>query len=143
MVCSWIASRTSTVPHGFGFIKDRWHVAGFESHGFSAVPGPAGQWEVRNIELVSLLLHDQPEVYLSDRLPGDEENTRHAEHAPLDQFERFGLVRLERGEDLFISAVGGRTADARRIRSPEAVRGLPPPEHGGPAGGVLVQPEAW
>ena len=92
-------------PSGFGFIKDRWHVAGFESHRFSAVPGPAGQWEVRNIELVSLLLHDQPEVYVSDRMP-EMKKAHETPTRPLDRFERFGLDELERGEDLFISEAG-------------------------------------
>ena len=34
-------------PRGFGYIKDRRHVAGFETHRFSQVPAPAERWKVR------------------------------------------------------------------------------------------------
>lgn len=89
----------------FGFLKDRRHVAGFESHRFGGIPGPAERWSVRRLELVSLLLHDEPAVYDSDHLPQMRE-TRDMPTRPLDRFERFGLDRLRRGEDLFIAKVG-------------------------------------
>jgi hypothetical protein len=89
-------------PRGFGYIKDRRHVAGFETHRFSQVPAPANRWTVRTLELVSLLLHDEPEVYVSDHLPRMErlhgQPTR-----PLDRFERYGLDALGQGEDMFVS----------------------------------------
>ena len=56
-------------PEGFGYFQDRRHVGGFESHRFSEVPGPAESWKVERLELVSLLLHDVPVVYVSDKLP--------------------------------------------------------------------------
>jgi hypothetical protein len=43
-------------PKGFGYIKDRQHVAGFQSHGFSKIP-KGGEVEVARLELVSLLMH--------------------------------------------------------------------------------------
>ena len=91
---------------------------------------------------MSLLLHDQPEVYVSDRLP-EMKKTHDTPTRPLDRFERFGLDELERGEDLFISEAGDGLRMLGAVRSALSVRGLPRRGQGGPAGGVLVQPEAW
>ena len=41
-------------PRGFGYVKSRREVAGFQSHGFSKVPDPAGEWKVASLELVGL-----------------------------------------------------------------------------------------
>jgi hypothetical protein len=90
-------------PRGFGYFKDRRHVAGFVPHRFGgAVPGPADRWKVQRLELVSLLLHDEPAVYVSERLPAMDGMHR-TPTRPLDRFERFGLEALKRGEDLFVS----------------------------------------
>ncbi len=90
---------------GFGFARDRRHVAGFETHRFSEVPRPTKHWEVQTIELVSLLLHDPPEVYVSDHLP--QMDAMHGTPTrPSDRFERVGLDTLRRGEDLFYSESG-------------------------------------
>ncbi len=90
---------------GFGYIRDHRHVAGFETHRFSEVPRPKTRWEVQTIELVSLLLHVPPEVYVSDHLP--QMDAMHATPTRLlDGFERSGLETLRRGEDLFISESG-------------------------------------
>jgi len=55
-------------PKGFGYVKDRQRVAGFQSHRFRKIP-EAKEVEVARLELVSLLMHKEPSVYLSDRLP--------------------------------------------------------------------------
>ena len=88
-------------PEGFGYFQDRRHVAGFESHRFSEVPGPAQNWKVERLELVSLLLHDVPAVYVSDKLPAmngaRKQPTRH-----LDPFETLGLYALRAGRELYV-----------------------------------------
>jgi hypothetical protein len=90
---------------GFGYTRDGRHVAGFETHRFSEVPRPKTRWEVQTIDLVSLLLHDPPEVYVSDHLP--QMDAMHGTPTrPPDRFERAGLETLRRGEDLFISESG-------------------------------------
>ena len=86
-------------PKGFGYFKDRRHVAGFESHRFSRVPEPANRWKLQALELVSLLLHDEPRVYVSDRLP-EMDRMHGTPTRPLDRFERFALDRLRQGEDI-------------------------------------------
>jgi hypothetical protein len=90
-------------PRGFGYVKDRRHVAGFDTHRFSRVPEPAEHWRVQTLELVSVLLHDEPVVYVSDHLPRMEPRAGVATR-PLDRFERYSLGSLRQGEDLFIAA---------------------------------------
>jgi hypothetical protein len=90
-------------PSGFGYIKDRRHVTGFETHRFGQVPAPAKRWTVQTLELVSLLLNVEPAVYVSDHLPKMEPH-RDVPIRPLDRFERFGLGNLRHGEDLFIAS---------------------------------------
>ena len=114
--CWTRVSSTSSIPEGFGYLKDRRHVAGFVSHRFSQVPEPARRWRVQTLDLVSLLLHDEPRVYVSDHLPamGKPHNTP---TRPLDRFERFGLETLERGEDLFVSEAEGGLRMLGAVRS--------------------------
>ncbi|WZP00817.1 hypothetical protein EP7_002471 [Isosphaeraceae bacterium EP7] len=88
-----------------GLIKDRRHVAGFEPHKFSQIPDGADHWAVRNIELVGLLLHDEPVAYVSDHLP-KMDKLHNAPTRPLDRFESYGLESLRQGEDI-VSARDG------------------------------------
>jgi hypothetical protein len=119
-------------PFSFGYVRDRRHVAGFESHQFSEVPKPPEQWKLQTVELVSLLLHDEPLVYVSDRLP----SMSHADDLPsrpLNEFEDFGLHALRNGDDLFTSreADGVRMLGAIRSAKQCAVC------HGGSRGDLL------
>lgn len=86
-------------PEGFGYVKDRKHVAGFQSHGFTKVPEAADEWKVATVDLVGLLLHDKPVVYVSEKLPRMED-LRGAPTRPLDPFEAAGLAALQKGADL-------------------------------------------
>jgi hypothetical protein len=87
---------------GFGYFKDRRHVSGFQPHEFSEVPSPANRWKLQTLELISLLLHDEPEVYVSTNLP--RMNKLHdVPTRPLDGFESFALSQLRTGEDVFTS----------------------------------------
>jgi hypothetical protein len=109
---------------GFGYFKDRRHVAGFVPHRFREVPSPrAGvrqpesapansgstetpeRWKVRTLDLLGLLMHEKPVVYVSERLPRMDE-LRTAPTRPLDQFEMLGLSVLRGGDDLFASRDG-------------------------------------
>jgi hypothetical protein len=109
---------------GFGYVKDRRHVAGFLPHQFREVPSltagterqnnielssgianAAHRWKVRTLDLVGLLLHDAPVVYVSNELPRMDK-LRGAPTRPLDKFETLGLSVLHRGEDLFTSRDG-------------------------------------
>jgi len=88
-------------PSGFGHIKDRRHVAGFEPHQFSQVPQPTERWAVEQLDLISLLLHEKPVAYVSAKLPKMDE-LRGAPTRQLDEVEAEGLQALRNGEDLFV-----------------------------------------
>jgi len=81
-----------------GYVQDREHVVGFEPHGFSRRPSLRA-WQVQRVELVSLLKHDTPVVYVSDFLPKMDE-LKSAAVRPLDSFERQSLTKLRMGEDV-------------------------------------------
>ncbi len=91
-----------------GYVKDRDHVAGFQSHRFTKMPEPSvppneppSSWKVVRVELVSLLKHETPVAYVSKNLPQMDE-LRDAPTRPLDDFERQSIVRLRADEDVAI-----------------------------------------
>jgi hypothetical protein len=119
-------------PGGFGFVKDRAHVAGFQPHRFDDVPSLSEEWKLQTLDLVGLVVHADPVAYVSDNLPRMDE-LRSAPTRSLDDFEAAGLVELRRGEDLYVRD----GTDARRMLG--AVRGVKQclPCHGGERGDLL------
>ena len=87
-------------PEGFGYVKARERVFGFLPHRFTLRPRFDGAWRFRTLELVSLLKHAAPAVYVSDNLPRMSE-LRHAATRPLDAFEAAALPRLAK-DDLVV-----------------------------------------
>lgn len=94
----------------FGLVKDRDHVAGFAPHAFTRLPRmeeqssgwleePTEQWAVQRLELVSLLKHPAPRVYVSESLPRMDKLTQ-VQTRELNPFEQRGLEELYRGETL-------------------------------------------
>jgi hypothetical protein len=106
-------------PDGFGYVRDRDHVAGFLSHRLSRVPeihraAETGDppedtepWLTRSVELVSLLKHDQPMVYVAKYLPNMDQ-LRDAAVRPLDGFEQRTLAKLRAGDDVVVETAGDR-----------------------------------
>ena len=103
------------MPRSFGYIKSREQVAGFLSHGF-AVPPPLIKpitrpehrkdkeiWAMHRLELVSLLKHDKPVVYISRNLPNMEELKKVKTRA-LNSFEKSALQRLQNGDNVISQA---------------------------------------
>jgi hypothetical protein len=87
-------------PRGFGYVSDREHVVGFESHRFNELPETYNQrWRTYRVELVSLLKHDRPMVYVSKHLPAMSE-LQNAPVRPLDEFEERGLAILRSGHEI-------------------------------------------
>jgi hypothetical protein len=95
--------------NGFGFFKDRQHVAGFQPHQVSE-PRAAQGWVLQTLDLVGLVRHDEPVAYVSNHLPRMDE-LRAAPTRPLDAFEAAGLAALRRGDLLFAR----RAADDLRL----------------------------
>jgi hypothetical protein len=145
-------------PRYLGFAKDRDHVAGFRPHGFRPAllfaaitpfsPGwnqfdprsirqePTDErektkplWQLRRLELVSLLNFDKPAVYVSDRLPSMKK-ARQLSTRPLDAFESTALPSLQAGEDIVpvidgeqLRVLGSIRAGERCVKCHAADRG--------------------
>jgi hypothetical protein len=95
---------------GFGVVRDRRHVIGFQPHGFSRSPAPPRALVLRRLDLIGLVMHEEPVAYISDKLPSME-ILAEATTRPLDDFEKAGLRALQWREDLFIR----KTADIERL----------------------------
>ncbi len=119
-------------PAGFGYVKDRRHVAGFEGHRFGEVPGSWGRWELQTLELVGLLVADEPRIYVSDHLPRMD-GQRDVPTRPLDPFEAVGLETIRGGDDLLIARDGATTRMLGAIRSLKQCVAC----HGGERGDLL------
>lgn len=117
-------------PDRFGYIRNRDEIAGFVSHRLSRMPGGvvaskhdvwlldhrhvdpmqrdewidpndehSTQWMVKRLNLVSLLRFKKPMVYLTEHLPRLD-LLQEVSIRELDDFERTGLKRLLRKQDL-------------------------------------------
>jgi hypothetical protein len=102
---------------GFGYFKDKAHVAGFQPHQFHELPTlEEPRWELRDLELVSLLKFDEPAVYITEHLPRMDE-LRDAPTRPLDAFEIASLRSLRDGEDLIVDSTPNRIRMLGSIRA--------------------------
>ncbi len=118
-------------PVGFGFMKDRRNVAGFQAHQFNELV-EAKPWKVLRIELVGLLLDDRPRVYVTADLPRMQE-IRGVPTRSLDAFESAGLEKLYAGDTLFIGDASDGVRMLGAIHSvPQCVKC-----HGGERGDLL------
>ena len=106
-------------PDRFGYVRSREQVAGFEPHHFSQLPAPdksEPRWRTVRVELVSLLKHDRPMVYVSKNLPRMDE-LRNAPVRPLDAFEQTALAALEHGEEVVSQTHGDRLRMLGAVRA--------------------------
>jgi len=119
---------------GFGYVPSREsaeapfgdlsRVMGFQPHAFRKPPGirraPGTQatWLIDRLELVSLLKHSEPAVYISKHLPRMDE-LREATTRPLSDFESQALPKLQAGEDLVVDPQPG---EIRMLGAVRAVR---------------------
>jgi hypothetical protein len=94
-------------PERIGYVVDRDHVAGFQSHQFVNSPElllgeeHRQEWHVTQLELVSLLKYNEPGVYVSRHLPRMDE-LKDAPRRPLNAFEGQALKSLRHQEDLIV-----------------------------------------
>jgi len=111
-----IGSHRFLDPMTFGHVKDRTNVSGFLAHHIRHSLGelqtdPQGRskerWVLQRLELVSLLKHDTPQVYLSDALPRMDD-LKTAKTRDLNAFEDSALKAMARGEDLVAEASTNR-----------------------------------
>jgi hypothetical protein len=121
-----------------GHVKERRNVAGFRSHQFyskpdlnTMMPGifPRAEekdrkerWQLSRLELVSLLKHDTPLVYVSEHLPRMDD-ARKGKTRPLTDFEKRSLEDLEKGEDLVTAATANHIAMLGSLRASQQCLG--------------------
>lgn len=103
-----------------GYVRNRKEVAGFESHGFSnletsGVP-KSDRWQISRLELVGLLRHDEPRVYVSSTLPQMDELEK-IPHRPLNPFEKASLPKLQFSDDLVFNSSGNRIVMLGAVRA--------------------------
>jgi len=117
---------------GFGYLRSRREVAGFVPHAFEGEPRPAKPYALERLELVGLVRHAEPAVYVSEFLPRmtelDAVTTR-----PADGFEATALNRLAAGEDLVAVTTGPKVRLLGAIRNMAACVEC----HGGRRGDLL------
>jgi hypothetical protein len=118
-------------PPGFGYFRDLRHVAGFQEHQFSRAP-KVEHWRLQTLDLVGLVLHEGPVVYVSDHLPRMDE-LRGAPTRPPDEFEAGGLKALRGGEDLYLRAGADAGRALGAVRSMKQCLSC----HGGQRGDLL------
>lgn len=94
----------------FGYVdKDR-RARGFQPHAFRRLPndinGPEShvRWRLAKLELVSLLKHQPPAVYVSKNLPAMDE-LKQVPTRPLDEFETQSIIKLRQTEDIVVDTV--------------------------------------
>jgi len=84
---------------------------------------PLSRWLIARLELVSLLKHESPRVYVSKHLPRMQDLAKpEVPTRALDPFERVALQRLIRGEQLVVAAEGNRIFMLGAIRALEQCR---------------------
>jgi hypothetical protein len=119
-------------PDSLGYAKEG-KVAGFDPHKFRHEPfmhdlkllkhdpkeAAKEHWVLKKLELVSLLKHDKPAVYVSDELPRME-NLKNATTRPLDGFEAAALKQLQAGEDVVTDASLNRIRMLGSLRANKA-----------------------
>ncbi|MDB5337616.1 MAG: hypothetical protein JWN70_3235 [Planctomycetaceae bacterium] len=101
-------SITNFVPlNSLGGVNDRLEAWGFQSHAFRLAPEKmdtrieATGWMLARLELVSLLKHQPPAVYVSEHLPAMDE-LRDAPTRAVTRFESDALAKLVAGEELIL-----------------------------------------
>lgn len=109
-----MARRNFVLPRSFGHVESVDRTPGFVPHGMASHPHshspsdaaqpskpgmPPETWKIARLELVSLLKHDGPRVYLSEHLPNMKE-LKGAKTRELNAFETSALEKLAAGEEL-------------------------------------------
>ena len=109
-------------PETFGYVAAPKTVAGFEPHALRTVrqaTEPRDElfdWEISRLELVSLLRHNPPRVYVSEEMPAMDQLTEYP-HRELNEFESASLPQLVSQEDLVIKRIADRMVMLGSLRA--------------------------
>jgi hypothetical protein len=89
------------------------HQLGTEPYGMDYTPWlPDKTWQVATVELIGLLAHPKPTVYMTVNLPRMDEAKTAAIRNP-DEFEAAGLKAVAAGEELYLGT--GKTEKVLRV----------------------------
>jgi hypothetical protein len=83
------------------------------------LPRDINSWDLNRLELVSLLMHDEFRVYVSENFPKMEE-LKSAETRPLDSFEFLSLGKLFQSEDVVIESTQNRIRMLGALRAQDS-----------------------
>jgi hypothetical protein len=119
-------------PDGFGYVKSREQVAGFEPHRMTESPAPPKPLKLRALDLIGLFVRPEPTAYVSANLPRMDE-LRAAPARPLTAFESTGLAKLRSGDDLYAEDVTGGVRLLGAVRAAKQCVAC----HGGRRGDLL------
>ena len=117
-------------PERMGYVRSRDEVSGFEAHEVSDLtdydsdPASAKNWQVTRLELVSLLRHSEPRVYVSDTLPPMDELNK-IEHRSLSEFESQSLPQLISQTDIVVDQKPERLKCSAHFRAEQNVSAVP------------------
>ncbi len=110
----------------WGYVTDREHSVGFQAHHVSKMPwtrqlakGQTRNWAISQLQLVSLLKHKLPRVYVSENLP-DLNDLADVQTRELSSFERAALPPLERDQDLVIDDMPTRIQMLGALRASQS-----------------------
>ncbi len=101
-------------PETFGYVKTVSEVAGFVPHGSAKLAKEIGavdekndsHWQLTRLDLVGLLKHDEPRVYIADTIPLMNE-LESLPHRSLNEFEVQALPQLDIEKDTVIEEFAG------------------------------------
>jgi hypothetical protein len=110
----------------WGYVRSFQESAGFHSHAFTHSPN-VDHWNIKHeiirLELVSLLKHPTPKVYVSDQLPRmDKLSSQNAPVRDLTVFEQSALPRLLTQEDIVTDVTPDRVLMLGSLRAGESCR---------------------
>lgn len=105
------------LPNYFAASKNRSDEAGLKLTK-RLQPQKGIHWRTNRLQLVSLLMHDQPKVYVSENLPNMEElASEDIETRGLSPFESNALQKLKKGEDVVTQATLNRILMVGAVRA--------------------------
>lgn len=134
--------------YGWGYVRSKKEVAGFQSHRVGRIslydpwdaevhnhymhefePHEGKQWQIDSVQLVGVLKHKKPVVYVLENLP-DMEEIKNAPTRSLSQWESTALDSLYGGNDLEVNressqimALGAIRANTECLQCHEGRRG--------------------
>jgi len=96
-------------PRRMAYARNRNEVSGFESHGLAKLErydccnvSPQPDWQVIRLELVSLMRHTEPRVYVAASLP-EMDKLADVPNRPLNKFEQSALPQLAVQKDVVVN----------------------------------------